>query len=363
MPLTGCKKELQNCLRELPSKKPNAVVMPDFFMDRLIDLKWDTAGFSSLIMDVAKRKGGSIDGIPQNDIKGGNAINVASALASLGFTVTPIICTSKYGLQQIKYHFRNFPLDTSHVKIREKASITTALELQEKNGKTNVMLRDLGSLADFGPQDLNDQDFSVIDNSDFICLFDWAGTVNFGTELAETIFGRAKSNGRGKTYFDTADPTPNRNGIHELMEKVLKTDKVDVLSLNENEAVTYASMLDKSIISMQESLQFAELAMNSARVLAKRLPARIDLHTTAFSATLSGKKEVVVPTFKIEALRATGAGDAWNAGNILGDAGKLSDECRLTLANAVSACYLSDQTGTHPTRSKLLEFLNNNRAT
>ena len=85
--------------------------------------------------------------------------------------------------------------------------------------------------------------------------------------------------------------------------------------------------------------------MEAARILAKLLPARIDLHTTAFSATLKGKSEVVVPTFKVKVFRATGAGDAWDAGNILGDQNGLSDECRLMLANAVSACYLSDPDG------------------
>jgi sugar/nucleoside kinase (ribokinase family) len=97
--------------------------------------------------------------------------------------------------------------------------------------------------------------------------------------------------------------------------------------------------------------------MEAARVLAKRLPARIDLHTTEFSATLKGKQEVVVPTFKVEILRATGAGDAWCAGNILGDHNDLSDECRLMLANAVAACYLSEPNGLHPTKQKLLSFL------
>jgi sugar/nucleoside kinase (ribokinase family) len=97
--------------------------------------------------------------------------------------------------------------------------------------------------------------------------------------------------------------------------------------------------------------------MDAARVLAKRLTARIDLHTTAFSATFTGKSEVVAPAFKIKALRATGAGDAWNAGNILGEAGGLSDECRLSLANAVSACYLSDPFGEHPNRQKLVKFI------
>jgi sugar/nucleoside kinase (ribokinase family) len=91
------------------------------------------------------------------------------------------------------------------------------------------------------------------------------------------------------------------------------------------------------------------------------LPARIDLHTTAFSATFTNKNEVVVPAFKIKALRATGAGDAWNAGNIIGDGNALSDQCRLTLANAVAACYLSDPEGRHPTRQKLVKFIENSK--
>lgn len=358
MSLARCKIELENCLKDKSLNNLNIVVMPDFFLDRLIDLKWNMKNFSNFVAEVAERKGGSIDGIHQSDIKGGNAINVASALTSLGLTVTPIVCTSEYGLQQIKYYFRNLPLNTSHVKIHEKASITTALELQEKHGKTNVMIRDLGSLADFSPKDLDNEDFKAIENADYVCLFNWAGTVNFGTELAEVVFGRVKAKGKGKTYFDTADPKPNRSKIGELIEKVLVTEQVDILSLNENEAVTYASILDKSLIIKQKKLPFAELALNAARVLAEKLTARIDLHTTGFSATITSKKEVVVPAFKIKALRVTGAGDAWDAGNILGDAYKLSDECRLVLANAVSACYLSSRSGLHPTRSELLKFLN-----
>jgi sugar/nucleoside kinase (ribokinase family) len=99
--------------------------------------------------------------------------------------------------------------------------------------------------------------------------------------------------------------------------------------------------------------------MGSARILAEHLSARIDLHTTSFSATFTKDSEVVVPAFKIKALRATGAGDAWNAGNILADSNALSDECRLALANSVSACYLSDPEGVHPTREKLIKFIKN----
>jgi sugar/nucleoside kinase (ribokinase family) len=81
------------------------------------------------------------------------------------------------------------------------------------------------------------------------------------------------------------------------------------------------------------------------------------LHTTSFSATITTRSDVIVPAFRIKPLRATGAGDAWNAGNIFGYGNHLADECRLALANAASACYLSDPEGKHPTRQKLKEFI------
>jgi sugar/nucleoside kinase (ribokinase family) len=357
MSLSKCTRELQSFLQKQQLKACKVVVLPDFFLDRLINLEWDVSEFSRLVADVTSRKGGSIDGISQTDLRGGNAINVGSALASLGAEVTPIVSTSQFGLQQIKYNFRNSSIDTSHIKTDGKASVTTALEFKNQNEKTNVMIRDLGALADFGPSNLDEGDYSVIEASDYVCLFNWAGTLKFGTALAQKIFDKVKQKGKGKTYYDTADPSPNGTAISDLMETVLKTDKVDILSLNENEAITYASLFDNGLNEGKVGLEFAELAMEAARVLAERLPARIDLHTTAFSATFKGKKEVVVPAFKVKVFRATGAGDAWDAGNIIGDHNGLSDESRLMLANAVAACYLSDPDGSHPTKEKLSSFL------
>jgi sugar/nucleoside kinase (ribokinase family) len=344
---------------EEKQEKLDAVVMPDFFYDRLINLDCDTARFSSVIADVAGRKGGSVDGVAQMDLRGGNAVNTASALAALGVDVTPVVCTSKLGLQLMKFYLGKYSVDFSHVKIAEKASLTTALEFKTENGKANVMLRDVGSLANFGLSDLNERDYELIEHAGYVCLFNWAGTKTFGTQLAETVFRRVKTSGKGKTYYDTADPTSNKEKISELMRNVLEASCVDVLSVNENEAICYASMLNGEIRMNHEKQRLDELAVEAARVLAKHLPARIDLHTTVFSATFTKKKEVVVPAFKIQALRATGAGDAWDAGNILGDGNALSDECRLALANAVSAYYLSNVDGAHPTRRKLVKFVEN----
>jgi sugar/nucleoside kinase (ribokinase family) len=341
-----------------PQRKINIVVMPDFFMDRLINLNYDPQSFCTAVNGIIQRKGGSLDEIPQSDQTGGNAVNVASALLVLGAQVAPIICTSKLGLDQIRARLKQYKADLSHIKTFPNASVTTALEFKAENGKTNVMLRDVGSLAEFGPADLNETDAAALEAADYVCLFNWAGTKKHGTELAIEVFKWAKR-GKCKTYLDTADPTPNIGKIPELMEKVLKNPQVDILSVNENEAVTYASVLSSEVGEKRGKIEFNELALFSAQLLAKHLHARIDLHTTTFSATITKERAFFVPAFKVETLRATGAGDAWDAGNLMGDANGLSHEARLTLANAVAACYLSDPEGAHPTRQKLIQFFKN----
>jgi len=334
----------------------NVVVMPDFFLDRLISLKCSIKRFSETLENVARRKGGCIDGMEQTELRGGNAINTASALAALDVRVIPIACTSTLGLQIIKFFLEPLGVDLSHLKIFKRLSITTAMELEGSNGKVNVMLRDLGALANFGLRYLDNDDFEVIENTDYVCVFNWAGTRCYGTELAKTIFRHVKIKGKGKTYYDTADPTPNKEKIPELVKNILRGKNVDILSVNENEAILYASQLGDETKKLGKKLRFEELAKESARILVSHISARVDLHTTSFSATFTKKGETLAPAFKVPVLRATGAGDAWNAGNILGDAYKLSDDCRLTLANAVAAYYISNPHGMHPTRKQLIKF-------
>lgn len=353
--------ELTNLLNNI-SNDIHVVVMPDFFLDRLITLNQAPSVFAKNLLIIAGRKGGSIDRIPETDIRGGNAVNTASALAMLGVRVTPIICTSRLGLHLLNFHLKPLNVDLSHVKVMDRASLTTALELTSSVGKVNVMIRDLGSLESFSSADLSADDYDVIRTADYVCVFNWAGTRKYGTELAQKIFRVVKADGKGKTYFDSADPIPNREEIPELMKKVLKTKDIDILSINENEAITYASYLTDEFTGQINTLRLDNLALESARVIAGSLSARIDLHTTTFSATFTNQGETIVPAFPVATLRATGAGDAWNAGNIFADLFGLSDEHRLTLANAVSACYLTDRDGMHPTRERLLQFLKHQKA-
>jgi sugar/nucleoside kinase (ribokinase family) len=333
------------------------VVMPDFFLDRVVKLNLPFEEFSKNLRAIAERKGGSIDKVKQMEIRGGNAINTASALISLGAKVTPIVCTNTRGLQLIKFYLKSSKVNLSNIKILDRMSMTTSLEMETKNGIANVMLRDVGSLEEFGPKNLDSKDFETLEAADYVCVFNWAGTKRFGTELAKTVFRYTKAKGNGKTYYDTADPTPNKEKIPELVKEVLMSKNVDILSVNENEAICYASCISPEINRMRKKLRLEELAKESAKILASHFSARIDLHTTVFSATFTKNREETVPAFKIPVSRTTGAGDAWNAGNILGDAYELPDKCRLTLANAVAAYYISNSEGKHPTRKKLIEFL------
>ena len=352
--------ELLGLLESLEPKEFNVVVMPDFFLDRLVTVDLDVSGFSKMLAEVVSRKGGAIDGIKQLEFRGGNTANTASALAKLGAKVHVIIQTGKIGMQMLEHYLKPLEVDLSHVKVKRKTSITTAIELKyNKEGKANVMLRDLGSLENFGPKDLTEEDFKLLEKADYVCLFNWAGTRKHGTELAKTIFRHVKEKGVGKTYYDTADPSPNEKGIGKLVKEVFLSNIIDILSLNENEAVRYAS-----IIGLEEKIggkTLEEKARKSGEILSNQISSRIDLHTTAFSSTFQNGKEVHVPTFKVGVLRATGAGDAWNAGNIFADAHDFPDSLRLTFANAVAAYYISSPEAEHPTLEELQKFLKRKR--
>ena len=90
--------------------------------------------------------------------------------------------------------------------------------------------------------DLDESDYALIEHADYTCLFNWAGTLKFGTALAQAVFGRAKRKAKVKLTMIRQTQPPTSGKVAELMEKVLKSDKVDILSLNENEAIIYASI-------------------------------------------------------------------------------------------------------------------------
>jgi sugar/nucleoside kinase (ribokinase family) len=354
--LSWCVNDLLRCVKRTESREFNVAVMPDFFIDRFVTYPGDTKQFSTAISKVAERKGGNIHGVKQMEIRGGNAANTAAALAVLNVKVFPIITTSQFGLHLLNFFLGRYGVGLSHVKADGEAALTIAFEVVYGEEMVNIMMGDLGSLQNFGQENLTQDDYDLLRQVDYACVFNWASTRRWGTELAEEVFRYVKERGRGKTYYDTGDPTPNKRNISRLVEKILKSDLVDILSVNENEAFQYASQLDNRLKRLKSKLNHHELARECARTLAKHISARVDLHTTTFAGSFTHENEIVVPTFSVSGLRTTGAGDSWNAGNIYGDALKIPDSCRITMANAVAAYYVSSPTAEHPTIPKLIEF-------
>src|SRR5574338_499930 len=127
------------------------VVLNDFFLDRIIKIQ----NLQKLYNQVLEksRLGGSIRGISQTDLKGGNATNVAYALARLGCPVSLIAIADKTSSQILKETFSDFDKVSLSI-IDGKPGRTTSLEFKNAGSIVNIMISDLGDNENFGPEKL-----------------------------------------------------------------------------------------------------------------------------------------------------------------------------------------------------------------
>ncbi|MEM2896874.1 MAG: carbohydrate kinase family protein [Candidatus Bathyarchaeia archaeon] len=333
---------------------PKVTLMPDFFLDHFILLEEPVNHFFNRIIKSAKRGGGNRPFIKQIIFKCGNATNTGFALAGLGASVYLIVKTDGLGYILLKHFAKNTKIDLSHVKVNGEIALTSSLEFIFKGKSVNVMLNAPGSVSSFGFDELNQKDKELIKNSDFVCAFNWAQNLK-GTNLIKKVFSLLKNSGEGKSYLDTGDPSYRKADLGKLINEVMKKSIVDILSVNENEALQYASHFDRRILKCK--LELEEKAFLSARILHERLKIRVDLHTKKYSASFINGKSHIVPSFEVKALRVTGAGDVWNAANIYGEFLKLKPEERLLIANAAACSYVSSRRIGSINLENLIKFL------
>ncbi len=288
-----------SALREKLAEKPTfkVVAMPDFYLDYILAFPGKLDEMAKVMVDVAERGGGNILGWKHLVGRGGNASNFSAQLLKLGANVSPIIETDDFGKLALAHFLKG--ADLSHIR------------------STGTLSRTLGE-------------------ADFVCVFNWNQNLK-GTELAETVFQTAKTEGSGVTFFDPGDPTSRASEIPGLNERVLSKGLVDVLSVNENELTQLASAVT------EETGEFdgeeADPLFQAASVFSM-LGSRVDLHTPTFSATfIDGQRERVLCANSTP-LKVTGAGDAWNAGDIFAQGIGLGHKERLVFANATAAAYM-----------------------
>lgn len=325
--------------------QPKVLVLPDFFIDRIVTYGAELRQFLSDVERVARQGGGSLGFRRQSLIRGGNAANTASALATLGAKVWLATRTSRLGLELLKLWMPR-GVDLSLCRGDGEASMTVSIEVEVEGRLCNIMISDPGSLASYGPEELSEGFHEALRKVDYVCVLNWTSNRR-GTELAEYVLTQARRLGSAKTFIDTGDPSQRALEIKDLVERVFKPSLVDALGVNENEARWYASQLGEGL---NDPIQ-------CARRVHQGLGLRVDLHTLAYSASFSREGEACVPCFKVRPLRATGAGDVWNAANIYAWDLGLEPWERLVFANAAAAIYVSDPEGLHPSIEEVAGFL------
>jgi sugar/nucleoside kinase (ribokinase family) len=336
--LGGCSlSRLASDLKEKLVEKPGfrVVAMPDFFLDYVLAFPGKLDQMAGAMIDVAGRGGGNLLGWKHLVGRGGNASNVSAQLSKLGVAVVPVIETDEFGRMALAQFLKN--VDLSHVTTTGSLSRTLALEAEHSGRRVNIMASDPGSLSSFGPEKLAEKDKELIREADFVCVFNWNQNLK-GTELAEDVFQTAKNEGRGVTFFDPGDPSSRTREIPRLNEQVLSNGLVDILSVNENELTQLASAVGEAGTGFEGEEQNP---LFQAASVFSMLGSRVDLHTPHFSATfVDGQRERVLCSITTP-LKVTGAGDAWNAGDIFAQGMRLGHKERLVFANATAAAYMS----------------------
>ena len=336
-------------LSKISSRK--AFVSPDYFIDHFIKYP---KPYPDLLRDLNRtvsQGGGNVLGTTQYIAKGGNAVNTAVALGRLGVQVALFTKTDAIGLHLLRLFTKGLPVDLSLVNPNGSASMTAALEVSDQEGRlSNIMINDSGSLLAISQGDITEEVASSIRSSDAICTFNWAQTKE-GTEIARKAFAIAKESSGSLTFIDISDPSYRVNDIPLLVEQVFKPGLVDILSLNENEL----SRLSRSL-GMTTPSRSKVLPPGFLREFSDKLGCIVDYHTSDFSTSVAHGDVVTVPSFRVSPVRMTGAGDTWNAGDIVGHLAHLATTDRLLLANAAAGFYISNPQPLCPTLAEAVGF-------
>jgi sugar/nucleoside kinase (ribokinase family) len=340
---------------EKPPPVSRPIVLPDFFLDHFVIVD-KLEDLINGMMDLAKQGGGNLLGNTQFIRRGGNAVNMASAMHALGLEPRVIVTTDDYGASILR-SLVSPTLDLSLVHTDGRMSSTVSIETEYQSRRVNLMISDSGSVSKFSFSDLTENDLAAIRDSGLIALVNLSQN-SCAVELAETLFTMVKDECAATTFMDISDPSHNKQLLGPLTKRVLNEGLVDIIGMNENEVSWLAWSISGKNESWRMSNQKPKDWLSAAEFVAAEIGVQIDFHTPLFSATLvDGDIISLVPGFIVNSNIMCGAGDAWNAGNIYGTLLELDESDRLILANAVAAYYVASEDANHPSRIEIVNFL------
>ncbi len=344
-------------MKEALAKAPTSgivTVLPDYFVDRFLRVD----NFEALAKAVSEKgdegEGGSIRGIRQAEVKGGNAVNLAYALGCLEVRTNLIAIANSLPAEMLKSTFQKLPQVNLDI-IDGDPGFTVAFEF-EKNGRiVNVMVSDAGDLKSFDQTKLKKKNWDDISKSSLVCLVNWSAMKN-ATDLTESVFTFAKEKGI-QTFFDPADVSEKQNDLPELKRRVLDRGLIDYFSMNDNEARIMSRVLAGHTLSQDYSIDDLR---KTIRVIADLTGERVDIHTHRFSMSCLEKDVSIAQCHKLVQKTITGAGDVWDAADLIGYKTGLEDRERLALANGAAGLFVSRDDAVPPNSSEVIDFIKNN---
>ena len=341
---------LAESIRKLGDAGPISV-MPDYFVDRFVRIESIDDLFAAVRKKSAEGGGGSIRRVNQSEVKGGNAVNLAYALAKFGAEVNLFGIASGLPAETLLATFRNLP--NVHIELIDgKAGFTIALEFFEHGRHANVMISDAGDLAAFDGTSISQHSWQLVSKSKMVCVLNWAANRK-GNDLLERVFSFARRQ-RLLTFFDPADVTELADLLPDLRERVLKKNMVDFISINDNEA----RIICKTLFGFTLPQDYGEDDLKRAvRLLSNESKAIVDLHTRTMSVSCIARDCTLVHCHKVQQRTVTGAGDVWDAADITGHMLGWDAKTRLEFANASAGLYVSRETAEPPTVDEALGFL------
>lgn len=345
----------------LPVEDIKITVLPDFFVDRIIQIS-DIDGLTSMMVDKIKVGGGSIRGLNSVDIKGGNAVNVAYCLARLGVSVNLFTVADEIGNSILNSTFQKFyPKVKLYIK-RGKHGLTTIFEFTNSSfSVSNVMLSDVGDNRNFGPDSIESSEIlSILKSSSAVVLTNWASNLK-GTELLKFVF----SNSLDALHFlDPADISERQ--IEFVRELKINSSLIGLLSINENEFLQIFNTVSKiehghNLNSNEKHIEQISpfFLCKSSLFLSKFFKINICIHTAIGSVLSDSYNTVFVESISPSKINiVSGAGDAWDSAFLFGDLLKLTSEEKLCFANLYACLYLENTFNDAPSLQNILDYLN-----
>lgn len=344
--------------------QPQVTILPDFFVDRIIEVL-DYPIFMNDIQKKIAAGGGSMRGYSSVDIKGGNAVNVAYSLAKLDVRVELFTIADEIGSAILRSVFLPFRTNVNLHIIKGKHGLSTVFEFSNSSissSSSNVMVSDVGDNDNFGPELIESQEVRMIlRSSDAVIMTNWASNLR-GTDLLDYVF----TNSPKSVHF--LDPADIERRCFEFIN-VLKSrsNLLDFLSINENEY----NLIIKALGSVIGNTNSTFLAFDgnlypdninafceSAKLLSNFINLTVCVHTTKGSAISNGHESLfvnsIIPT-KIDIV--SGAGDSWDAGFIFGHLYGFTTIEKICFANLLSSLHVGNSFGGNPSLSEIIDHI------